>query len=257
MLEYLGVAVSVLLVVLSPLYSDKLVRLYARIGVFEPKIAVSATLANLYTDENYPEGFDLDSWSEEYRALSITLKNTGNSEIRNLTFWFQAPGGIKDVTVESVGAEGISVTPITDRVNIGPLERAKEDVLPASSSGRIYRVGKTGEVTLQFLIDTSQSEEAYMIETGVIDEEEEFPELTSRVFFNFNWEAHNVTLQAEGYAEIEDHEEFYQEFDLEDCNTISHSQSFDEVPRISIDVYDNPEDNPAYDYFKAKEKKAK
>lgn len=258
MLEYLGVITTIALVVLSPLYSDKLVRLYTYFGFFEPDVRGTAVIGRLYSDQNYPDEFDVDSWSEDYRILSVTYKNQGRSEIRNVIFRLQAPGGIIDNRISRVGAHGISLTPITDRVTIGDLEKSEKEIIPSSLSARVHRIEKSGEISMEFLVNTSQDESVFMVEGGVAEEDSDnTAEVDSTVYFSFNWEAQSVTMPAQGTIDIEDRGDLYSSYDYSSIIVNRESESFQEVPNISLYTYDDPEDNPAYEYLKELEEEMK
>ena len=249
MVNLLSIALSaftgmVITALLSPLFSEKIIRLYSSLGLFHPNISINASVTKSFYDEGEPVGKYNDiEWESSYEILTLKVKNQGNTPIYNIRLSLFFPGFVRVINTSASSATDITIE--SPHNNIELFNHQAENVIkPCSQRPQIGQIDEHGEVLLEFLIDTDISKNgAYA-----------FWNPTKEINGSLSWEAKGVRLQGEFTDTVTDDVGIYDNIgDPEDFILKMDESPFpDSNPELTFGVLDDPTENPLYEKYKDK-----
>jgi len=236
-----GVVISALL---SPLFSEKVIRTYSRLGLFRPEFSLSASVTKSFYEEGEPvDKFDGIEWKPSHEVLRLGVKNKADTPIHNIRLSVFFPGFINAITVSNSGGREVDLGSPHEEIEM--FNHQDENVVQSCSlRPNISQIDEYGEVVFEFLIDTNPSSGgAYA-----------FWNPTKDIKGSLNWEARGVRLSGQFAERIRDDIGIYDEPDEPDGLILKMDEyPFpDRNPDITLGVLDDPAENPLYEKYKDK-----
>lgn len=239
-----GFAGMVLTALLSPLFSEKIIRLYSGFGLFHPDVSLNASVTKSFYDEGEPVSKYNDmEWKSSYEIFSLKVKNQGNTPIYNIRLSLFFPGFVRVAKSSPSGATNITLE--SPHNNIELFNHQSGNVIkPCSQRPQIGQIDEHGEVLLEFVIDTDISKDGPYA----------FWNPTEEINGSLSWEAKGVRLQGEFTETVTDDVGIYDNISEPEGFTLKMDEyPFpDSNPELTFGVLDDPTENPLYEKYKDK-----
>lgn len=238
---FIGMIITALL---SPLFSEKVIRFYTRLGLFQPKISVNGSVTKSFYDEGEPvDKFDGIEWKSSHEVLTLKIKNNGRTPIYNIRLSLFFPGFVQAINISNSGGQDISLGSPHEEVELFNFQ--DENVIkPCSQKPQISQIDEHGEVVFEYLIDTDTT----------IDGAYAFWDPTKEIKGSLHWEAKGVRQSGQFTEQIRDDVGIYDDFSEPDDLTLKMNEyPFpDANPELTLGVLDDPTENPLYEKYKDK-----
>lgn len=238
---FLGMVVTALL---SPLFSERIIRFYSQLGFFQPNISVNASVTKSFYEEGKSvEKFNDIEWQPSYEILTLNIKNKGNAPIYNIRLSLFFPGFIRAVNISQSSTHEISLGSPHNEIEMFN-HQDKNVVKPCSQRPYISQIDEHGDVRLEFLIDTDTS----------IGGAYAFWNPTTELKGSLHWEAKGVRLPGQFTDQIRDDVGIYDDVqEPKDFKITLDEYPFPgSNPDITLGVLDDPTENPLYEKYKDK-----
>lgn len=229
----------IITVVLSPIFSERVIQFYSDIGIFQPNMTVKASITENFYDEGVPvEKYDGIEWNSSYEVLRLQIQNEGDHPTFNINTSIFFPGFLEDYHISESGIHEVSLESADEKVEF--FNHQDENVTnPCEANLYISQIDEGGQIVLEFIINTDTSSDGTYAHWNPSEEIEG----------SFYWEFRGVRLPEQFVEEIRDDIGVYDNIQPpENLKVVlDEYSSSGSNPDISLGVLDDPTDNPLYE----------